>query len=69
MSDVHRIASAMPHARRIEGPKGDPVYQVGGKSFVFFLHPAPCTLHPAPCTLQPPIPIPVSATGTSSCCG
>lgn len=26
----------MPHVTRIEGPRGNPVYQVGGKSFVFF---------------------------------
>jgi hypothetical protein len=36
VADVHRIAAAMPHATRVEGPKGNPIYQVGGKSFVFF---------------------------------
>ena len=39
MSDVHDIAAGMPHTTRIEGPKGNPVYQVGGKSFVFFRNP------------------------------
>jgi hypothetical protein len=39
--DVHEIASGMPHATRIEGPKGNPIYQVGGKSFVFFRTPQP----------------------------
>ncbi|MCV7303354.1 hypothetical protein H7J93_27415 [Mycobacterium barrassiae] len=39
--DVHQIAAAMPHATRIEGPKGNPIYQVGGKSFVFFRTPQP----------------------------
>ena len=29
----------MPHVTRIEGPKGNPIYQVGGKSFVFFRTP------------------------------
>lgn len=40
-SDVHDIAASMPHAKRIEGPKGNPIYQVGGKSFVFFRTPQP----------------------------
>jgi hypothetical protein len=39
--DVHTIASGMPHVKRIEGPKGNPIYQVGGKSFVFFRTPQP----------------------------
>src|ERR1700755_3407873 len=30
LSDVHEIAAAMPYARRIEGPKGNAIYQVGG---------------------------------------
>lgn len=41
VGDVHQIAAAMPHATRIEGPKGNPIYQVGGKSFVFFRTPQP----------------------------
>src|SRR5262249_46260274 len=40
-SDVHRIAAEMPHTTRIEGPKGNAIYQVGGKSFVFFRTPRP----------------------------
>ncbi|BBY33990.1 hypothetical protein BST33_01955 [Mycolicibacter minnesotensis] len=36
VADVHEVAAAMPHVTRIEGPKGNPIYQVGGKSFVFF---------------------------------
>ena len=31
----------MPHVTRIEGPKGNAIYQVGGKSFVFFRTPQP----------------------------
>jgi hypothetical protein len=38
-SDVHEIAAGMPHTTRIEGPKGNAIYQVGGKSFVFFRNP------------------------------
>ena len=41
IADVHQIASGMPHVKRIEGPKGNPIYQVGGKSFVFFRTPQP----------------------------
>ncbi|OHV05062.1 MmcQ/YjbR family DNA-binding protein [Mycobacterium talmoniae] len=41
VSDVHEIAAAMPHVTRIEGPKGNAIYQVGGKSFVFFRNPRP----------------------------
>jgi len=29
----------MPHPTRIEGPRGNAIYQVGGKSFVFFRNP------------------------------
>jgi hypothetical protein len=35
-ADVHRIASSMPHVSRVDGSKGNSIYQVGGKSFVFF---------------------------------
>jgi hypothetical protein len=38
---VHALAAAMPHVTRVDGPKGNPVYQVGGKSFVFFRTPQP----------------------------
>ena len=41
VADVHEIATAMPHVTRIEGPKGNAIYQVGGKSFVFFRTPQP----------------------------
>jgi hypothetical protein len=41
LADVHDIAAAMPHVTRIEGPKGNAIYQVGGKSFVFFRTPQP----------------------------
>jgi hypothetical protein len=41
VADVHKIALSMPHVKRTEGPKGNPIYQVGGKSFVFFRTPQP----------------------------
>lgn len=36
LEDVHRLALSMPHATVGRGPSGNPVYQVGGKSYVFF---------------------------------
>jgi hypothetical protein len=41
INDVHRIAAGMPHTTRIDGPEGNAIYQVGGKSFVFFRNPRP----------------------------
>jgi hypothetical protein len=41
LADVHEVASGMPHVTRADGPSGNPVYQVGGKSFVFFRTPRP----------------------------
>jgi hypothetical protein len=35
ISDVHEVARAMPHVT-MTGPEERPVYQVGGKSFIFF---------------------------------
>lgn len=40
-ADVHELASAMPHVTVLHGPKGNAIYQVGGKSFVFFRTPRP----------------------------
>jgi hypothetical protein len=41
VADVHQLAQAMPHVTRVDGSQGRPVYQVGGKSFVFFRNPRP----------------------------
>ena len=46
VDDVHELAAAMPHVKRIEGPKGNPIYSVGGKSFVFFRTPRPDAADP-----------------------
>ena len=46
VADVHEIAASMPHVTRIEGPKGNAIYQVGGKSFVFFRTPQPDAENP-----------------------
>jgi hypothetical protein len=39
VEDVHALARAMPHVKELVGPKGNSIYQVGGKSFVFFRTP------------------------------
>ena len=41
VEDVHELALAMPHVTVVHGGGGNPVYQVGGKSFVFFRTPRP----------------------------
>jgi hypothetical protein len=46
VADVHDLAEAMPHVTLTQGPKGNPIYQVGGKSFVFFRTPRPDAVDP-----------------------
>ncbi|MGW4849111.1 MmcQ/YjbR family DNA-binding protein [Nocardia brasiliensis] len=46
LADVHELASGMPYVTRIDGPRGNPIYQVGGKSFVFFRTPRPDAFDP-----------------------
>jgi hypothetical protein len=46
VADVHAIALAMPHVTIVEGSQGKPVYQVGGKSFIFFRNPRPDAADP-----------------------
>ena len=41
VEDVHELAAAMPYVVVETGSPGNPVYQVGGKSFVFFRNPRP----------------------------
>ena len=47
VADVHELAGGMPHVTVVRGPAGNPVYQVGGKSFVFFRNPRPDAVDPA----------------------
>jgi hypothetical protein len=47
VADVHDLAQGMPHVTRGQGPAGNPVYAVGGKSFVFFRTPRPDAVDPA----------------------
>ena len=46
VADVHDVAQSMPHVTRIDGSQGKPIYQVGGKSFIFFRNPRPDAKHP-----------------------
>jgi hypothetical protein len=44
--DVHDLAAGMPHVTVVHGTRGNAVYQVGGKSFVFFRNPRPDAVDP-----------------------
>ena len=46
VEDIHDLAMAMPHVTVLRGRLGNPVYQVGGKSFVFFRTPRPDAFDP-----------------------
>jgi hypothetical protein len=46
VDDVHELALAMPHVKVVHGAAENPVYQVGGKSFVFFRTPRPDACDP-----------------------
>lgn len=46
VEDVHELAAAMPHVTVVRGGSGNPVYQVGGKSFVYFRTPRPDAADP-----------------------
>jgi hypothetical protein len=46
IDDVHEIARSMPHVTVVAGSGDNPVYQVGGKSFVFFRTPRPDAIDP-----------------------
>ena len=46
IEDVHDLASAMPHVTLYPGSQDNPIYQVGGRSFVFFRNPRPDAVDP-----------------------
>ena len=46
LEDIHALASQMPGATVTHGGKGNAVYQVSGKSFVFFRTPRPDAVDP-----------------------
>ena len=45
-ADVHALALAMPYVIVEYWTRGNPVYQVGGKSFIFFRNPRPDVVDP-----------------------
>jgi hypothetical protein len=47
IEDVHELAMKMPHVTVTHGGSGNPVYQVGGKSFIFFRNPRPDAIDPS----------------------
>jgi hypothetical protein len=46
VEDVHRLAMKMPHVTVTGGTKDNPIYQVGGKSFIFFRNARPDAIDP-----------------------
>lgn len=46
VEDVHAAALAMPHVTVGKGSRNNPVYQVGGRSFVYFRTPRPDAVDP-----------------------
>jgi hypothetical protein len=46
VDDVHELALAMPHVTVYPGSADNPIYQVGGKSFIFFRNPRPDAVDP-----------------------
>ncbi|MCP2323016.1 hypothetical protein HDA40_001523 [Hamadaea flava] len=46
VDDVHELALAMPHVTVENGTGDNPIYQVGGKSFIFFRNPRPDAYDP-----------------------
>jgi hypothetical protein len=46
VDDVHELALGMPHVTVVHGSRGKPIYQVGGKSFVFFRNRRPDAADP-----------------------
>jgi hypothetical protein len=53
--DVHELAAGMPDVTVQYGSSGNPVYQVGGKSFVFFRNPRPDAADPVTAERYPDV--------------
>jgi hypothetical protein len=46
VADLRELAGSMPGVRVQQGPKGNDIYQVSGRSFVFFRTPRPDAVDP-----------------------
>jgi hypothetical protein len=55
VADVHELAGRMPHVTVTHGPRGNAIYQVGGKSFVFFRTPRPDAVDPVTAERYPDV--------------
>jgi hypothetical protein len=47
VADIHELAGSMPGVTVVTGPKGNEVYQVSNRSFVFFRTPRPDAFDPS----------------------
>jgi hypothetical protein len=55
VEDIHEVALSMPHVTVYPGRLDNPIYQVGGKSFVFFRTPRPDAVDPETGTRYPDV--------------
>jgi hypothetical protein len=46
VEDVADLAHAMPHVTVVQGSRDNPVFHVGGRSFIFFRNPRPDAVDP-----------------------
>jgi hypothetical protein len=46
VEDIHEFAAGMPQVTVLYGPQNNPIYQVGGKSCIFFRTPRPDAIDP-----------------------
>jgi hypothetical protein len=46
VQDLHELAQGLPHVTVERGSGDKPIYQVGGKSFIFFRNPRPDAIDP-----------------------
>ena len=46
LEDLHELAQALPYVTVEHGTRGNPIYQVGGNSFIFFRSPRPDAIDP-----------------------
>lgn len=46
VADIHEVARGLPRVTEIAGTAGRPIYQVSGRTFVFFRNPRPDAVDP-----------------------
>jgi hypothetical protein len=55
VEDVHQLALCMPHVTLQRGRSDNAIYQVGGKSFIFFRTPRPDAVDPETAARYPDV--------------